>query len=133
MSRNVSSRARLYYWSTPALSAVFGVVFLFAFLAGGHPLIGVLALGLMLVAAAASALLGRFSETVKGLMDRRDERIVAIDHRAVAGAAMVLVLVLIGGATVELARGHSGAPYSWLSAVFGLTYLATLTVLRLRG
>jgi hypothetical protein len=34
---------------------------------------------------------------------------------------------------VELAGGHSGAPYTWLAAVFGLTYLAALTVLRLRG
>ena len=141
MSRNASAgnaeraaaRRRLYYWSTPALSAVFGVVFLLAFLAGGHPLTGWLALGFMLVLAAGSALLGRFSETVKGLMDRGDERIVAIDQRAITGAAMALVLVLIGGAIVELARGHSGAPFTWLAAVFGLTYLATLTVLRLRG
>lgn len=132
-SASVAVRARLYYWSTPVLSAVFGVLFLLAFLAGGHPLAGAIALGLMLVLAAVSALLGRVSETVKGLMDRRDERIVAIDQRAIAGAAMVLVLVLIGGAIVELARGHSGEPYTWLAAVFGLTYLATLTVLRLRG
>lgn len=130
MSR--SPRGRVYYWATPALCLLFGLVFLLAFLVGGHTVAGVLALGLMLVLAAASLLLGRYSETVRGLMDRRDERIVSIDQRAVNGSAVVLVLVLIGATVEELARGRSGAPFTWLAAVFGLTYLGTLVVLRLR-
>lgn len=87
MSR--SSKARVYYWATPALSLLFGLAFLVAFLLGGHP---------------------------------------------VAGAvALALVLVLIGATIEEVARGRSGAPFTWLAAVFGLTYLATLVVLRLRA
>jgi hypothetical protein len=84
------------------------------------------------VLGATSLLLGRYSETVRGLMDRRDERIVSIDQRAVNGSAVVLVLVLIGATIEELARGRSGAPFTWLAAVFGLTYLGTLVVLRVR-
>jgi hypothetical protein len=131
MSR--SARARLVYWATPGLSLLFGAVYLLALTIGGHPVAGVIALGMMVLAAAASVLLGQYSETVRGLMDRRDERIVSIDQRAITAASMVTVLVLIGGAVVEVARGHSGAPYTWLAAVFGLTYVATLAVLRVRG
>jgi hypothetical protein len=121
------------YWATPALSLVFGVVYLLALSIGGHPVAGVIALGLMVLAAVASLVLGRYSETMRGLMDRRDERIVSIDQRAITAAAMVTVLVLVGGAVVEVARGHSGAPYTWLAAVFGLTYVGTLLVLRIRS
>jgi hypothetical protein len=131
MSRN--ARAQAVYWATPALSLLFGGVYLLALTIGGHPVAGVIALGLMVLTAAASVVLGRYSETVRGLMDRRDERIVSIDQRAITAAAMVMVLVLIGGAAVEVARGHSGAPYTWLAAVFGLTYVGTLLVLRVRG
>jgi hypothetical protein len=136
MSRNAdtrSTRARLYYWATPVLSLVFGVLFLLALLAGGHRTAGAFALALMVVLAIASVVLGRYSETVRGLMDRRDERIVSIDQRAVNAAASMLLLVLIGSAVAELARGHSGTPFTWLAALYGLTYLATLLVLRLRG
>jgi len=131
MSRSL--RTRVYYWATPALSLLFGLAFLLAFMLGGHPVAGAIALVLMLVLAAASLVLGRYSETMRGLMDRRDERIVSLDQRAVNGAAMVLLLVLIGATIEEVARGHSGAPFTWLAAVFGLTYLATLVVLRLRA
>jgi hypothetical protein len=131
MSRSL--RTRVYYWATPALSLLFGLAFLLAFMLGGHPVAGAIALVLMLVLAAASLVLGRYSETMRGLMDRRDERIVSLDQRAVNGAAMVLLLVLIGATIEEVARGRSGAPFTWLAAVFGLTYLATLVVLRLRA
>ena len=33
---------------------------------------------------------------------------------------------------VQLARGHSGNPYSWLGAIVGIAYLAAIVVLRLR-
>lgn len=131
MSR--SARVRLYFWATPALCVLFGLVFLLAFLASHQPLAGALALAVMVAAGVLSVVLGRYSETVRGLMDRQDERIVSIDQRAITGAAMVMVLALIAGTVVEVARGHSGAPYTWLAAVFGLTYLGALAVLRLRG
>jgi hypothetical protein len=34
---------------------------------------------------------------------------------------------------IDLARGHSGAPYSWLGAIGGLAYTAAIVVLRIRG
>jgi putative transcriptional regulator len=34
---------------------------------------------------------------------------------------------------IELARGRSGSPYSWLGAIAGLAYLAAVVVFRLRG
>jgi len=34
---------------------------------------------------------------------------------------------------IELAHGHSGAPYSWLGAIGGLAYTAAIVVLRIRG
>jgi hypothetical protein len=46
--------------------------------------------------------------------------------------ALILVIILIG-AVVELARGHSGAPCTWLAAFGGLTYVVSVVVLRLRS
>jgi hypothetical protein len=34
---------------------------------------------------------------------------------------------------IELARGHSGAPYTWLGAIAGLAYIAAIAVVRARG
>jgi hypothetical protein len=93
------------FWLTPVCGAAAGVVFL----------------------------AGRRSETVRGLLDRRDERLSAIDVRAAATSGLVLILVVIGAAVVELARGHSGAPYTWLGAVSGLAYLAAIAVQRIKG
>jgi hypothetical protein len=73
------------------------------------------------------------SETVRGLLDRRDERIVGIDLRATAAAGTAIILAVIVGAVVELGRGHSGAPYTWLAAVGGVAYLAAVVVQRMRG
>ena len=44
----------------------------------------------------------------------------------------VLIAVIIAF-LVELARGHSGAPYGWLAAVGGVTYIAAVIVFRIRG
>jgi hypothetical protein len=34
---------------------------------------------------------------------------------------------------VEVARGHSGTPYTWLGALAGLTYILAVAYLRWRG
>ena len=44
-----------------------------------------------------------------------------------------MIAAIIVAALVELARGHSGAPYSWLGAIGGITYLVAIIALRLRG
>ena len=105
-----SARARLVHWSTPTVSLVFGVVYLVAAWASGRPWLGVAMLAVMLAFGGGVLLAARRSETVRGLLDRRDERIVGIDLRAAAASGLAIILAVIGGAVVELARGHSGAP-----------------------
>jgi hypothetical protein len=70
---------------------------------------------------------------VRGLLDRRDERIVTIDLRATAASGLAVILAVIVGAVVELARGHSGVPYVWLAAIGGVVYLAAIVVQRIRA
>jgi hypothetical protein len=78
-------------------------------------------------------LVSRRSETVRGLLDRKDERLVVIDLRATAAAGLALILAVIAGAVVELARGHSGTPYIWLGGLAGIVYVGAVLVQRVRG
>ncbi len=79
-------------------------------------------------------LLGGRSETVRGLRgDGRDERFRQIDIRATAFAGLVVIVAVIVAFVIELARGHSGAPFTWLGAIAGLAYLLAIIVQRLRG
>src|SRR5262245_46672382 len=115
-------------WLAPGFALLAGVVFLIGSWLGGHPGVGAVMLGIMVAFAAGLLLVSRYSETVRGLLDHRDERLSAIDLRATAAAGGVLILVVIGAAVVELARGHSGAPYTWLGAVAGVTYVISVVV-----
>ncbi len=126
-------RQRVTYWSVPALCVLGGVAYLVAAWHSGRPGLGVALLAIMLAFAAVVLLAARRSETVRGLLDRRDERITAIDLRATAFAGIVVILAILVGAIAELARGHSGAPYIWLAAIAGLAYLAAVVAQRLRG
>ena len=47
----------------------------------------------------------------------------------VGGLPGVIIVAFI----VEVARGHDGAPYTWLGAIGGLSYLFAVLALRLRG
>jgi hypothetical protein len=116
----------------PILSVVIGIVYLVVGLLGGRTTFAVVGLAIMLALALALWLVRGHSETVKGLLDRRDERINAIDLTASAVTGGVLILVLLIAFVVAVARGGSGAPYYWLLAIAGVTYLASLVVLRLR-
>jgi hypothetical protein len=74
------------------------------------------------------------SETIRGLRgDGRDERFATIDMRATALTGLVLVVAVIGRAIVEIARNHSGAPYTSLGAVGGITYVASILWQRARS
>lgn len=57
---------------------------------------------------------------------RRPERRCAACGATGATSAFVAFIV-------EVARGHDGAPYSWLGALGGLSYLLAVVGLRLRG
>ncbi len=55
--------------------------------------------------------------------DGRDERWAMIDLRATAVAGLAVIIAIIVGFVIELARGRSGSPYSQLAAVAGIAYL----------
>jgi hypothetical protein len=121
------------YLATPIFGAAMGVVYLVAFLVAGNPVDGVLGFAVMVAFSAVLLLASRRSETVKGLLDHRDERISAIDVRATAVTALVMITVVIVAFVVQIARGQSGWPYSMLGFVGGLSYVAAVIVLRIRG
>jgi hypothetical protein len=75
----------------------------------------------------------RRSETVKGLLDHRDERISAIDLRATAITALAMITFVLVAFVIQIARGQSGWPYSMLGFVGGVTYIVAVIVLRIRG
>ena len=56
---------------------------------------------------------------------------LAIHASAIAGTAVILAIII--GFLVEMARGHNGSPFTWLGAIGGLTYMAAIIVMHLRG
>src|SRR5689334_23829880 len=117
-------------WFLPLFAVGLGLVILVAQWIGGNPVGGLESLGIM-TAFGAAILLGGRSETIRGLRgDGRDERFREIDIHATAIAGITVITAIIVGFVVEMARGHSGAPYTWLGAVGGLTYIVAVTVLR---
>jgi hypothetical protein len=132
MSRSGSASGKVF-WVTPAFGVLMGVVYFIAAAISGHPLLGLALFGLMAVFSAAVVLVSRRSETVRGLLDRRDERMVGIDLKATAAAGLAVILGVIGGAVVELARGHSGTPYTWLAALAAVAYVGAVVVQRVRS
>jgi len=120
-------------WLFPATCLVLGGFVLLAAWLGGQLAIGLIGLGIMAAFGLFVAAAGR-SETVRGLRgDGRDERFAQIDLRATAISGLVLITAVIVAFLVEVARGHSGAPYTWLGALAGLTYVLAVAYLRWRG
>jgi hypothetical protein len=120
-------------WFLPLLSVSLGFVYLGAMWIGGDLSGGVYSLALM-SGFGALILLGGRSETIKGLRgDGRDERFRQIDLAATAIAGLAIITAIIVAFAVEVARGHSGAPYTWLGAIGGLAYLGAIALFRARG
>src|SRR5262245_45985185 len=120
-------------WFVPAFAVAAGLVIFGAQWIGGDPGSGLVSLGIM-TAFGALILFGGRSETIRGLRgDGRDERFKTIDIHATALAGLAVIAAVIIGVVVELARGHSGEPFTWLGAIAGLTYLAAVVVFRIRG
>ncbi len=120
-------------WVVPAFSVALGFVFLGAGVLGHKSGFGLFGLGVM-IAFAAVFLLGGRSETIRGLRgDGRDERFHAMDMRATLASGSVLLVAVLVAYVVSVARGHDGAPYDWLAAIAGLTYMASIAWLRIRG
>jgi hypothetical protein len=120
-------------WFVPLFSVALGIVVFAAQWIGGDPGSGLESLGIM-TGFGALILLGGRSETIRGLRgDGRDERFRQIDIHATALAGLAVISALIVAFLIELARGHSGTPYSWLGAIGGFTYLAAIVIFRIRG
>jgi hypothetical protein len=120
-------------WYLPAFAVVLGLMVFGAQTIGGHLGDGLVSLGIM-VAFGAALLFGGRSETIRGLRgDGRDERFRQIDIHATAFAGTAVIIAIIVAFIVEMARGHNGAPYTWLGAVGGLSYLVAVVVMRIRG
>ena len=120
-------------WFLPMLAVVLGLVIFGAQAIGGHAGDGVVSFGIM-VAFGAVILFGGRSETIRGLRgDGRDERFHRMDIHATAISGVTVILAIIIAFVIEMARGHSGEPYTWLGAIGGLTYMVAIVVLRVRG
>jgi hypothetical protein len=120
-------------WFFPVLAVALGFAMFVAEWIGGHPLAGVYA-GSVIVLFGLFVLLGGRSETIRGLRgDGRDERFRRMDVAATALAGTVVICVLVVTWMVEVARGHDGNPYGWLSAVAGLSYVGAIAFMRWRG
>ena len=126
------STVRSRKWVTPVTALAIGLGYLVAGLLGDNLEFGVFGLLLMVVTGGTFWLIGTRSETVAGLLDRRDERINAIDASATQFAGMTTLVVVLGAFMVEIARGQDGMPYAALGAVAGVAYVVALVWGRLR-
>lgn len=135
MSKNVSERSlkqRLVFWSTPMVGVAGGIAYFVAASIGGDPWFGLASLIFMLMFTVGFVLLSQHSETVRGLMDRRDERISQMDLVATAAAGSVVLGAVIVLFIVDLAHGRYDSPYAGLGALGGVAYLLAVVVQRLR-
>jgi hypothetical protein len=120
-------------WFLPVFAVFLGGLMFAAQAIGGHPGAGLVSFA-VLALTGALVLFGGRSETIRGLRgDMRDERFQRIDIHATAFAGTVVILAIIAGFLVEVARGHNGNPFTWLGAVGGVSYLAAVILMRVRG
>jgi drug/metabolite transporter (DMT)-like permease len=120
-------------WFQPLFAVFLGVVVLVVMSVGGQSSRGAVGLG-VLAAFGAFLLLGGRSDTIRGLRgDGRDERFEMMRLRAAGLAGRVVVLAVVVAYLIRVGQGHSGAPYGWLSALAGITFLVSFGYLRWRS
>jgi hypothetical protein len=120
-------------WFQPLFAVFLGLVVLVVMSLGGHANRGGIGL-VVLTAFGAFLLLGGRSDTIRGLRgDGRDERFELLRLKAAGVAGRALILAVVAAYLVRVAQGHSGAPYNWLSALAGVTFLLTFGLLRWRS
>jgi hypothetical protein len=120
-------------WATPLLAVAIGAAMWIASGIGGHPGLGAGMFAILAGTGLALYVAASRSETVRGLLDHRDERISGIDVRATAAAGMSVIVAVIVAFIVQIARGESGEPYTWLGAIGGVTYVGAVIWARIRG
>ena len=120
-------------WFVPLFAVALGLIVFVAQWIGGDPGSGLISFAI-LAGFGALFLLGGRSETIRGLRgDGSDERFRQIDIHATALAGLAVIIAVIVGFLVELARGHNGDPYAWLGAIGGVTYIIAIVIFRIRG
>lgn len=132
MSMHDTTHSPASRWAIPTVAVLAGVGYLIAGLVGDNLRFGIFGLLLMLAVGGTFMLAGRRSETVAGLIDRRDERINQLDTTASLVAGMSVLLASIVMFMVEIAQGRDGSPYYQLGAVGGVSYVVALVWLRFR-
>ncbi|MGO8872746.1 MAG: hypothetical protein ACLQPH_15340 [Acidimicrobiales bacterium] len=110
-----------------------GIVYLIGFSVGRRVGEGSGGFVVMAVFSTLAVVLGRRSETIKGLLDRRDERIAGIGLQATASTALAMIVAVLVGYVVDVANGGSGGPDDWIAAVGGLAYIAAVIWPRVRN
>jgi hypothetical protein len=133
MSTNDTRRRSAQQWAVPGFAVAAGIAYLIAGIVGDEIGFGIFGFALMLTVAVGVLAVRHRSETVQGLLDRRDERIVQIDLRATAFAGSVVIAAVLIGFIVEIARGNDGSPFAALGAIGGVAYLASVIWYRVRG
>ena len=121
-------------WAVPVVGLLLGVVML-AIQAWRDDLgLGLVLLGVMWGYVAIVVLLRRRSEIGELLAGGpTDERRDAIQVQALAVTGQVLIVVLVGGFLVQMARGVDTQPWVWLGALGGATYLLSVVAIRARS
>lgn len=119
-------------WALPATCVAIAIAYFVAGMVSDRAWFALFGAGLMLTVAAVFLLVARHSETARGLLERRDERINAIDKDASLFAGLAVLLATLVMFVVEIARGRDGSPYSELGVLGGLSYLLALVWLRFR-
>jgi len=120
-------------WFMPVFCLFLGAVMFGAFAIGDDVGQGAISFGIMAALAAVFAFGGR-SETISGIGGPgRDERWEMIDLRATAFTCGVMIVTVIAGFLIEVARGHDGGPYTLIGAIGGTSYVLAVAVLHWRS
>jgi hypothetical protein len=118
------------------IGALMGCLIFVLALVGGRSLGEAAALAGVLLGFSVVLLIAGRNETVRLLRAQGlDERQHLIHLAAMALVAQVLVVAIVAGYFVQLARGSlsGGSPFVWLGALGGATYILSMIVLRRRA
>lgn len=76
----------------------------------------------------------RISDTVALISDDvQDERNVLIHQKAALFTLNILATIIVAAFVIDIIRGGTGSPYSWLAAAAAVIYLSLLVILDRRS
>jgi len=122
-------------WVVPIVGLVLGLLISAAELAQhASPVEALLGFAIVAAYALAILLLQPRSETVSLLSGLPvDERWASINQRALASAAQIIALVLLGAFIIVEFGGGDAMPYAAMAAVLGVAYLGSMMWYRWRS